>query len=81
MALFNLAFAPNEWSFNTLMLHVIKGLINNAVRHNRVFRMKPLVIQNLSHHVNLGSSYLNRAQLKLDFSWISTLGSSTLMAL
>ena len=36
--------------------------------HNRVFRMKPLVIQNLSHHVNLGSSFLNRAQLKLDFS-------------
>ena len=35
--------------------------------HNRVFRMKPLVIQNLSHHVNLGSSFLNRAQLKLDF--------------
>ena len=36
--------------------------------HNRVFRMKPLVIQNLSHHVNLGSSFLNKAQLKLDFS-------------
>ena len=32
MALFNLAFAPNERSFNTLMLHVIKGLLNNAVR-------------------------------------------------
>ena len=30
--------------------------------------MKPLVIQNLSHHINLGSSFLNRAQLKLDFS-------------
>ena len=36
--------------------------------HYRVFRMKPLVIQNLSHHVSLGSFYLNRAQLKLDFS-------------
>ena len=32
MALFNLAFAPNERSFNTLMLHVIRGLLNNAVR-------------------------------------------------
>ena len=32
MALFNLAFASNERSFNTLMLPVIKGLCNNAVR-------------------------------------------------
>ena len=48
----------------------VKG-IGSSVQikgHNRVFWMKPLVIQNLSHHVNLGSSFLNRAQLKLDFS-------------
>ena len=30
LALFNLAFSSNEWSFNTLMLHVIKGLCNNT---------------------------------------------------
>ena len=36
--------------------------------HEKVFRVKPLVIQNLSHHVNLGSEFLNRAKLMLDFS-------------
>ena len=36
--------------------------------HEKVFRVKPLVIQNLSHHVNLGSEFLNRATLMLDFS-------------
>ena len=36
--------------------------------HEKVFRVKPLVIQNLSHHLNLGSEFLNRAKLMLDFS-------------
>ena len=40
LALFNLAFASNERSFNTLMLHVIKGLCNNAV-HRMVRRANP----------------------------------------
>ena len=40
MALFNLAFASNEQSFNTLMLHVIKGLCNNAIRR-MVWRANP----------------------------------------
>ena len=41
LALFNLAFTSNEQSFNTLMLHMIKGLCNNAVRR-MVRRANPL---------------------------------------
>lgn len=36
--------------------------------HKSSFKMKPLVIQDLSHPVNLGSVFLNRAKLTLDFS-------------
>ena len=36
--------------------------------HQNSFKMKPLVIQDLSHPVNLGSVFLNKAKLMLDFS-------------
>ena len=38
--LYKLAFGPNECSFNTLMLHIIRGLCNHSVRR-QVRRANP----------------------------------------
>ena len=40
LALYKLAFGPNERSFNTVMLHVIRGLCNHSVRR-QVRRANP----------------------------------------
>ena len=56
-------------SRGSLRIAGIGSLVSIQIRgHEKVFRVKPLVIQNLSHHLNLGSEFLNRAKLMLDFS-------------